>query len=800
MMMDDDDDAAVVMGIRNDDIEDNYKWHRNRNLLSISVCIMINLGWLQYRKGALRDAIGTYECALELSQRLVGRRVQYDGDDEDGKDDPLTGCILNCLGVLHYHILSESTLSSSSASSSSASPSASPSPSPSPSPTLASLLLPLKTLSIKDRNMSWSTANTNTSRTTTTTNTSTTTMNTTSIHQNALQYFQLALQHQTSRQNLTIGTIHNNIGRLHASMHNYTLALSSYQKALTIRATTLGMGSLDYAATAFNAGQSYHQLGLYSEALPLYLVFWKVGRRVLPESHRDMAIVLSGIAQILQRTRKAACDKDESKKNEEELEIEIETENVSYQTILSLYQRSLNSARHAFGTSDHPEIAMIYNRIGNFYFESNEKKLAAETYCRGLEIERNVLEDGHKNIVVTLYNLGEIYRRLSDDNDSGGDRKWLKRALKCYEEILAIQRRKRRIVASGQQQRHLHCKRKRRRNIKNYNNIVEATNHEMKKEIDEVDTDIGTTLYILGTTYDRLGDETSALHHFQSSLLTRRNVLGNAHVEVASTLTSIGSFYLRKSMRLGYALDLFREALEIRLAAAGSVSGSDGNKNNKEEEENNKKDNHYYDRDIALSWYNVALIHWRQGSYEDAVKALEETLRIEQKVFGGDHKDVAITLCRLGEVCRDMHSTDQALNYFGQAMDIQKKFLVRSSAADGGDAEGFGSNTQATAVDDNNNGYDHGINGGTTDDVITNEKDIIALARTCNEIGNLHLTKGNTAAMMDAFARSARYYRDVANASEANTLTTTTGTDDVVVHNHLYGLHYWSLPGAAPAA
>jgi hypothetical protein len=61
--------------------------------------------------------------------------------------------------------------------------------------------------------------------------------------------------------------------------------------------------TLTPAATAFNAGQSLHQLGQYDQKIGI--TYSSCGsRQILEEPYRDIAVVLSGIAQI--HTKKAA--------------------------------------------------------------------------------------------------------------------------------------------------------------------------------------------------------------------------------------------------------------------------------------------------------------------------------------------------------------------------------------------------------------------------------------------------------------------------------------------------------------
>jgi len=67
-----------------------------------------------------------------------------------------------------------------------------------------------------------------------------------------------------------VATTLNNIGRIHVKRDRFNEALGYYLGVLRIRRVCLGTDSLDYAATAFNAGQSLHQKGDLDEAIELY--------------------------------------------------------------------------------------------------------------------------------------------------------------------------------------------------------------------------------------------------------------------------------------------------------------------------------------------------------------------------------------------------------------------------------------------------------------------------------------------------------------------------------------------------
>jgi len=168
---------------------------------------------------------------------------------------------------------------------------------------------------------------------------------------------------------------------------------------------------------------------------------------------------------------------------------------------------------------DHPEIAMILNRLGNFHFTSQNYDAAFDAYSRGLVIERKVGDDA--NCIVSLCNLGEIHRQ----------RKEWDAAIRTFKDAMKIQKK-----YSGDK-----------------NQFAKLAN----------------TLHVIGIIYDKKGDIDSALRYLQEALIMKRNVLSENDIDLTPTLTSIGIIFFREN-RLSLALDLLQESLHIRRSKLGA--------------------------------------------------------------------------------------------------------------------------------------------------------------------------------------------------------------------------------------
>ena len=62
-----------------------------------------------------------------------------------------------------------------------------------------------------------------------------------------------------------VATTMNNVGRVYYMLGNHTAALATYIEAYRLRKELLPANHLDMAASAYNLGQTHHQLGNLDE-------------------------------------------------------------------------------------------------------------------------------------------------------------------------------------------------------------------------------------------------------------------------------------------------------------------------------------------------------------------------------------------------------------------------------------------------------------------------------------------------------------------------------------------------------
>ena len=413
----------------------------------------------------------------------------------------------------------------------------------------------------------------------------------------ALSYFREALEIQCcllGNHSAAVATTLNNLGRVMVQRENFVAAYGYYERALAIRRKVLGVDNLDYAATAFNAGQSLHQQGKHDQALILYQEFLRVALTKFSErSHRDVAVVLSGIAQIYQERKE-------------------------HGRALELYKESLRVGRAALGKY-HSEVAMLLNRIGNFYFEREDFDAALKAYKDGLSIERKVLEKSHPNIIVTLSNIGEIYRQQGKYG----------RAIAYYKNAMDLQKLRHgessaEVAATlnviglvhdqaGQSSRAL--------------KVLQEALVMRRSVLGDDHLDVAATLTYLGTIFYRRSMISAALQLFTESLRIRKEKLGRNDRDVSFTLYNVGLCHLLQGENKS-AISCFEETLQIETDLLGRKH-----------------------KDVALTLFKLGEAHKADGDLDAALMCFKKALEIERKVIGKDDPaTVARTLNEIGNV------------------------------------------------------------------------------------------------------------------------------------------------------
>ncbi|VEU40500.1 unnamed protein product [Pseudo-nitzschia multistriata] len=383
-------------------------------------------------------------------------------------------------------------------------------------------------------------------------------------------------------------TILNNLGRAYVHYNEFDLAFESYDQSLAIRKHYLGPDHVDYAATAFNAGQSLHHKGAlyFDRAMELYGDFLRVALVRFSKKHRDVAVVLSGMAQIHQERKE-------------------------YPKALKLYEEALEVAKEALGNF-HLEVAVICNRIGNFHFERGHCDKALEAYKEGLHIELRLFERTHPNIIVTMSNIGGILRQKGS----------LECAIRIYKDVVKLQ-----TMRYGKNSAEVATTLSVIGMIYDQNGNSDKALVTLQRALairrsatGVNDVDICTTLTLIGTILYRKSMVSTAIEFFSESLSIRRIKLGKNHRSIAYTLYNIGLCH-QSLGNLNQAVDCYKETLRIEKMVLG--------------------EDH---KDISMTLLKLGEACKAKGDLDEALDVLNYALAIERSTKGQDNPAAVVRI------------------------------------------------------------------------------------------------------------------------------------------------------------
>jgi TPR repeat protein len=165
--------------------------------------------------------------------------------------------------------------------------------------------------------------------------------------------------------------------------------------------------------------------------------------------------------------------------------------------------------------------------------------------------------------------------------------------------------------------------------------------------------DIAGSLSDLAEVFYRQDDSADAEAMHREALAMRRNLMGNDHPSVARSLNHLAEALRRQGQtRYGEAETLFREALAMRRKLLG--------------------DGHL---DVAQSLNNLGMLLWVDGRVAEAEAMHREALAVRRKLLGNLNPDVAISLDRLGLALssQDKYAEADAVNR--EAIYIRRKLF-----------------------------------------------------------------------------------------------------------------------------
>ncbi len=394
---------------------------------------------------------------------------------------------------------------------------------------------------------------------------------------------------------------------------HFQLALSNYQRAMTISLNQNWNVTPTTAQLHYKIGLTHQDKGEYALAMTLYEQMLQIHLALYGEHHEKIADVYQAFGYIYWITGE-------------------------YDRSLEIFLKALQIRLDTQGDS-HPNVALLYGNIGLIYAYKKSTDLALEYIQKCHDMQLKIYGDLHPDMITTFNNLSAIYI----------DKAQYDQALEYLHTALKIQ-----ITHRGE----LHpqaaiC----------YFNIgvvhQDLGKYDLalvcyQKGLDiqlallgETHADVADTYRQIAIVYNSIGDYDRSQEYCQKNYQIKQLVFGENHPFTASALNNIGVNYRCKGEN-DLALEYYTRVLKIQLATIGENTTSTAN-----------------------TFTNLGIVNTEKKEYDKALEYLQKSLDIKHELLGDRHPDLASCYNNIGSVYNKMGMHDQALEYFQTGLKLR---------------------------------------------------------------------------------------------------------------------------------
>ncbi|CAF1273341.1 unnamed protein product [Rotaria sp. Silwood1] len=405
---------------------------------------------------------------------------------------------------------------------------------------------------------------------------------------------------------------YNNIGLMHDSMENYSLALSFYEKALEIQKHSLPSEHPSLATVYDNIGMVYRSLGDYTTALSYCEKALEIRLKSSPLDHISLISAYSNIGMIY-----------ESKGD--------------YSNALSFYKKAYEIQKSSFPL-DHPSLTLSYNSFGGIYSLLGDYSKALLYYTKTIEIQEKSLPSNHPTLALTYNNIAYVYQLMGKYTIS----------LSYYEEALKVQDKipspsQLSLATTYNNIGLVH------RFMENYQIAISYFEKSLLIEEKYLKADhpsLAHTYNNLGTVYQSMKEYSTALTYYKKTLEIWQKSLPSNHSFLATIHNNMGSVY--DSMG-DYKQALSNYEISVEIQQTLSLKNY---------------------LDLASTYNNMGEAYRAMGDYPSALSYYQKTLVIERKHLSGNHPSLAFTISNMAVAFEANNQHEEAYEHAEQAVDI----------------------------------------------------------------------------------------------------------------------------------
>jgi tetratricopeptide (TPR) repeat protein/predicted Ser/Thr protein kinase len=371
-------------------------------------------------------------------------------------------------------------------------------------------------------------------------------------------------------------------------------------------------------------GDTYRDLGLYSEAQRQVEQAIDLRRRVLGKTHRDTLYSMSQLAalyllqdkyaeaesldsEVLETQRRTFGEQDPRTIYTMRVLAETHWSLRKFGLAETLYLKALSLSRRVLG-EDHRETLAIMSDLGPLYVNERRYVEALSILTKALEIQRRVLGEEHPDTMLTTGNLGTISLYYGK-----------------YREAWPL--------------------------------LVKT--HEFRSRVfGEEHPDSIMSAGALGTFYLYLGKYKEAESVDTKVLETRRRVLGNEHPFTLGTAILVGQIYANLG-RYSDAERLLNGIITITRLRANSKEGRPGDNGPQIQ--------------VLRASTALADLYVRQGKTVPAEQMYKGALEMQQRLLGEDHPDSMDTMNHLGQLYQELGNESEAERLLMRTLELRQR-------------------------------------------------------------------------------------------------------------------------------
>jgi len=417
-----------------------------------------------------------------------------------------------------------------------------------------------------------------------------------------------------------LASVYNEIGR-------YDEAREILEQSLEIERSLLGDDHERTLVTGNNLALTYQYLGQYERAGGMLEALVASRKRVSGDDHPQTLTALSNYALNLTKLGR-------------------HKEAVALQEDICVWR-----LEHL--GEDHPHTAQALGNLGTGYMELGRLLKAQRTLEQALELSREARDADHPDTLLVANALAIVYARRrkfdeslalrletldsqrrvlgpehSDTLSSMNNLAVSYKEQRRYQEAEALQRETLEIELRVKGRDHpdtlitlenlggtLFAMERFDESLELTSEVLEAR----KRVLGEEHQAVAKTTYNLGMIAEATGDTELALEYFEAALILSRKVLGEQHPQVSECLMQLANV-ASEAKDFEAAREYYRAALAIERAL-----GPDN-------------------EEVGYYLHQIGYGHYSQKEYADAVRVLEECVRVRRKVLGDDDGGTLISL------------------------------------------------------------------------------------------------------------------------------------------------------------